>query len=408
MRDSSATGHTTHNPDSATLAWRLREAAGMLATSHARVLVADDQQDVVAALRMLLRGAGLEVDPATSVQEVRHRLDSQTYDLVLMDLNYARDTTSGREGLDLLAEIHQRDRLLPVIVMTGWGSIDTAVEAMRRGARTFVHKPWDNHTLTETVCREIEEGHAQRQSDKLAATEQADAQAIQRALLPATLPSVSGVGLAARWEPAKAFGGDCYDALRLTDTHLAISIADVCGKGLPAALLMSNLLASLRAFAASERSPREVVTSVNRALCRQKDLRRFVTLFYALYDSTTRVLSYTNAGHNPPLVLRRDGSCERLATGGTVTGIFDEGTFEEGRVTLDPGDRLVLYTDGITEARSANGDGDEFDDAGLLQTLARCRHLDAQSIVDAVFDDVGAFAGGRLQDDATAVVATIE
>ena len=314
----------------------------MLASSHPRVLVADDQQDVVAALRMLLRGAGLEVDPATSVQEVRHRLDSQTYDLVLMDLNYARDTTSGREGLDLLTEIRERDRLLPVIVMTGWGSIDTAVEAMRRGARTFVHKPWDNHTLTETVCREIEEGHALRQSDKLAANEQADAKAIQRALLPATLPSMSGVGLAARWEPALAFGGDCYDALRLTETHLAISIADVCGKGLPAALLMSNLLASLRAFAASERSPRDVVTSVNRALCRQKDLRRFVTLFYALYDSTTRVLTYTNAGHNPTLVIRKNGSCERLAIGGTVTGIFDEGTFDEGRVTLEPGDRLVL------------------------------------------------------------------
>ena len=378
----------------------------MLATSQPRVLVADDQQDVVAALRMLLRGAGLEVDPATSVQEVRHRLDSQTYDLVLMDLNYARDTTSGREGLDLLTEIRERDRLLPVIVMTGWGSIDTAVEAMRRGARTFVHKPWDNHSLTETVCREIEEGHAQRHSDKLAANEQADAQAIQRALLPAALPSVAGVGLAARWEPALAFGGDCYDALRLTDTHLAISIADVCGKGLPAALLMSNLLASLRAFAASERAPRDVVTSVNRALCRQKDLRRFVTLFYALYDSTTRVLTYTNAGHNPPLVLRRDGSCERLPIGGTVTGIFDEGTFEEGKVTLEPGDRLVLYTDGITEARSATGD--EFEDTGLLRTLERCRHLDSQSMVDALFSDVASFAGGHLQDDATAVIAAIE
>jgi phosphoserine phosphatase RsbU/P len=377
----------------------------MLAISHPRVLVADDQQDVVAALRMLLRDAGLDVDPATSVQEVRHRLDSQTYDLVLMDLNYARDTTSGREGLDLLTEIRERDRLLPVIVMTGWGSIDTAVEAMRRGARTFVHKPWDNHSLTETVCREIEEGQAQRQSDRLAASEQADAQAIQRALLPAMLPSMAGVGLAARWEPALAFGGDCYDALRLTDTHLAISIADVCGKGLPAALLMSNLLASLRAFAASERAPRDVVTSVNRALCRQKDLRRFVTLFYALYDSTTRVLTYTNAGHNPPLVLRRDGSCERLPIGGTVTGIFDEGTFEEGTVTLAPGDRLVLYTDGITEARSASGD--EFEDVGLLRTLDRCRHLDAQSMVDTIFGDVGAFAGGRLQDDATAVVAAI-
>jgi sigma-B regulation protein RsbU (phosphoserine phosphatase) len=322
-----------------------------------------------------------------------------------MDLNYARDTTSGREGLDLLTEIHARDRLLPVIVMTGWGSIDTAVEAMRRGARTFVHKPWDNHSLTETVCREIEEGHALRQSDKLAANEHADAQAIQRALLPPALPSLSGVSLAARWEPALAFGGDCYDAIRLTDSRLAISIADVCGKGLPAALLMSNLLASLRAFATSERSPRDVVSSVNRALCRQKDLRRFVTLFYALYDSATRVLTYTNAGHNPPLVLRRTGSCERLASGGTVTGIFDEGTYEEGRVALDPGDRLVLFTDGITEARSV--DGDEFDDSGLLRTLDRCRHLDAQSMVDTIFNEVGAFAGGRLQDDATAVVAAI-
>jgi sigma-B regulation protein RsbU (phosphoserine phosphatase) len=326
--------------------------------------------------------------------------------LVLMDLNYARDTTSGREGLDLLTEIHERDRLLPVIVMTGWGSIDTAVEAMRRGARTFVHKPWDNHTLTETVCREIVEGHALRQSDKLAANEQADAQAIQRALLPAALPSMPGIGLAARWEPAQAFGGDCYDAIRLSETHLAISIADVCGKGLPAALLMSNLLASLRAFAASERAPREVVSSVNRALCRQKDLRRFVTLFYALYDSMTRTLTYTNAGHNPPLVLRRDGSCERLPVGGTVTGIFDESAYDEGKVTLEPGDRLVLYTDGITEARSEAGD--EFDDTGLLKTLERCRRLDAHTMVEAVFKDVGAFAGGRLQDDATAMVVAIE
>jgi sigma-B regulation protein RsbU (phosphoserine phosphatase) len=168
---------------------------------------------------------------------------------------------------------------------------------------------------------------------------------------------------------------------------------------------MSNLLASLRAFATSQRSPRDIVSSVNRALCRQKDLRRFVTLFYALYDSTTRVLTYTNAGHNPPLVLRQDGTCERLPLGGTVTGIFDEGTYEEGKVVLEPGDRLVLFTDGITEARSESGD--EFDDTGLLRTLDRCRHLDAQSMVDAIFNEVGAFAGGRLQDDATAVVAAI-
>lgn len=384
---------------------RLETTGGVEAADRPRVLVADDQSDVVAALRLLLRSAGLDVDPATSVQEVRQRLDAQAYDLVLMDLNYARDTTSGREGLDLLAEIHARDRLLPVIVMTGWGSIDTAVEAMRRGARTFVHKPWDNQALTDTVRREIEDGHALKRADTLASTEQADAQAIQRALLPAALPSLPGCDLAARWEPAAAFGGDCYDAVRLTDTHLAISIADVCGKGLPAALLMSNLLASLRAFAAPERAPRDVVSSTNRALCRHRDLRRFVTLFYAVYNTSTRLLTYTNAGHNPPVVACPDGSVVRLTTGGMVTGIFEEATYGESSVTLKPGDRLVLFTDGITEARSAAGA--EFDDEGLLRVVARHPPGDAKFLVGAIFDEVAAFTGGRLQDDATAVVAAI-
>jgi DNA-binding NtrC family response regulator len=114
------------------------------AMASRRVLIADDQPDIVAALRLLLRGAGLDTDTASSVQEVRDLLSVRSYDLLLMDLNYARDTTSGREGLELLSEVHARDRLLPIIVMTGWGSIETAVDAMRRGARTFVHKPWEN------------------------------------------------------------------------------------------------------------------------------------------------------------------------------------------------------------------------------------------------------------------------
>lgn len=354
---------------------------------------------------MLLRDAGLHVDPATSIQEVRHCISAATYDLVLMDLNYARDTTSGSEGLDLLTEIHSRDRLLPVIVMTGWGSIETAVEAMRRGARTFVHKPWDNQALTKAVWREIEEGHALRRADALASTEQADARAIQRALLPSALPSMPGCGLAARWVPAAAFGGDCYDALRLTESHLAISIADVCGKGLPAALVMSNLLASLRAFAAPDRAPREVVASTNRALCRHKDLRRFVTLFYGVYNATSRVLSYTNAGHNPPLVLRADGSCERLTTGGVVTGIFDESPYEQAAVGLAPGDRVLLFTDGITEAQSPAGS--EFDEAGLLRTAQRHRGRGAPALVSAIFDEVTTFAGGPLHDDATVVVMDV-
>ena len=121
---------------------RLDRRVRVALASNPRVLVADDQPDVIAALRLLLRGAGLDADAASSIQDVRDRLNDRAYDLLLMDLNYARDTTSGAEGLDLLTEVHARDRHLPIVVMTGWGSIDTAVEAMRRGARAFVPKPW--------------------------------------------------------------------------------------------------------------------------------------------------------------------------------------------------------------------------------------------------------------------------
>src|SRR5262245_41722928 len=157
-----------------------------------RVLIADDQPDVVAALRLLLRGAGLDTDAACSVQEVRDRLSAKNYDLLLMDLNYARDTTSGREGLELLSEVHERDRLLPIIVMTGWGSIETAVEAMRRGARTFVHKPWENASLAETVTRELDDAAAPRRVGAIASREREDARLIQRALLPPAMPTVPG------------------------------------------------------------------------------------------------------------------------------------------------------------------------------------------------------------------------
>ena len=193
-----------------------------------------------------------------------------------------------------------------------------------------------------------ERWQSRRHTDALASRERVEAQAIQRALLPAVLPEFIGCELAVRWQPASAFGGDCYDAIRLSETTLALSIADVCGKGLPAALVMSSLQASVRAFALTDSTPRAVVSQLNQALCRNVDLRRFVTFFYGVYDSTTRCLTYSNAGHNPPAIVRADGSVVRLAAGGMVVGMIDVATYEQGEVRLDPGDRLVLFTDGIT------------------------------------------------------------
>jgi sigma-B regulation protein RsbU (phosphoserine phosphatase) len=380
-------------------------AAVTMDTTAPRVLVADDQADVVTALRLLLRGAGITVDPATSVQEVRDRLGAAPYDLLLMDLNYDRDTTSGREGLELLAEVQARDRLLPVVVMTGWSSVDTAVEAMRRGARAYVCKPWNNDDLAMVVRREIDAGRESRTLDARATREREDAKAVQRALLPSSLPSLPGCQLATRWEPASTFGGDCYDALRLTDTRLAFSIADVCGKGLPAALLMANFQASLRAFTSPTATPRAVVTSVNRALCRHMALGRFVTFFYGVYDAGSRALRFTNAGHNPPFLIRADGTVMRLATGGMVAGIYDGAVYDSAEVTLEPGDRLVLFTDGLTEARSA--DGVELGDDGLLEVITGAANLDASGLVAGIFEHVHTFANAPLEDDATAVVLTV-
>lgn len=371
-----------------------------------RVLVADDQTDILQALRLLLVDAGCEPELVNSVDAVDDRIGSTAYDLLLMDLNYTRDTTSGREGLDLLDRVHARDPALPIVVMTGWGSIETAVEAMRRGARSFVQKPWEDHTLIEVVQREIEDGQAVRRRDARLAREQEDARLIQRALLPASMPELPGCQITARWTPASGIGGDCYDVLRFSDTRLGLSIADVVGKGLPAALLMSNLQAAVRAFATVDVEPHALCASVNRLLCRNISAGKFVTFCYAVVDIGARQVRYANAGHFPPVLVRRDGQTERLVSTGLVLGVSADWTYATGSVELAPGDRLVCFTDGITEAVSDQGD--EFGDEGLIETIRRHRAEPVDALARAVSDAVSDWTGGVLQDDATLIVLAID
>ena len=367
-----------------------------------RILIADDQPDLLDALKLLLKGQGIEYDAVTSPDAALDALESRPFDLVLMDLNYTGDTTSGREGIDLLARVQQFDRLLPVIVMTGWGSVDLAVEAMRRGVRDFVQKPWDNAHLLATLRQEIAAGRARRLEDAAERRELAEALKIQQRLLPQQVPQIDGWELAVSWQPASGVGGDCFDTIRFGDTRLALTIADVVGKGIPAALLMSNLQAAVRAFASEAIDPQALCHQVNRILCGNIAEGRFISFFYCVLDATAGTLTYTNAGHYLPMLVRADGTVDRLGIGGPVLGVVGEADYEQAQVSLGPGDRIVLFTDGLTEARDAADR--EFGEERLLRAAVAHRACSAPALQARLTAEVAAFTGGQLQDDATLMV----
>ena len=374
-------------------------------TRSARVLVADDQADILEALRWLLTGEGYEPVFVSSTEAVLDKLRADKFDLLLMDLNYSRDTTSGREGLDLIPRVLAVAPEIPIVVMTGWGSIDTAVEAMRQGARSFVQKPWEESTLLEIIEREITEARAERRRDRKQERDFEEARLIQRGLLPTAFPQVPGIDVAFSWQPADGVGGDCFDTIGF-GRAIGVSVADIAGKGLPAALLMSNLQAAVRAFAQDAAAPSSICASVNRLLCRNMAPGRFATFFYARIDGAARRLVYSNAGHNPPLHIATNGTLTTLSVGGMVLGVFPDTGYDQAELPLSRGDRLVFYTDGITEARDANGE--EYGEERLMAIALDTRSQSADAMKTALLDDVNAFTGGKFEDDATLIVVGVD
>jgi len=370
-----------------------------------RTLIADDQPDVLEALRLLLKGEGYQTEAVTTPSDVIEALKTHDFDLLLMDLNYARDTTSGQEGLDLLSRVQAVDSTLPIVVMTAWGSVELAVEAMRRGVRDFVLKPWENNRLLSILRTQIEMGHALRETQlikKEQERELVEARTIQRRLLPTEIPQIEGYKIAGAWRPARTVSGDYFDVLSFRDSKAALCIADVSGKGMPAALLMSNVQAAVHAFASETVSPSEMCAKVNRVVSSSTGEDKFITFFYGIVDAEQKKLVYTNAGHNAGMLLRRDGSLVRLEPGGAVLGPFPSWNYKHEEIELRAGDRLLLFTDGVTELRSSAGD--EFGEDRLIELLIENRELEAEALRDLIVEAVVSFGGGEFQDDATLLV----
>ncbi len=313
-----------------------------------RVLVGDDQLDVLEALRLLLKGAGHKTVTVDSPNALLSAARADSFDLILMDLNYARDTTSGQEGLDLLASLQAQQNGAPIVVMTAWGSIDLAVEAMRRGAADFVQKPWDNMRLLATLDKQVAQV-------KRARSEMEIARNVQQKLFPRKGVAFQDVEYDGRCAPAREVSGDYYDFLELGPGRLGIVLADVSGKGVPAALLMANLQACFRMQTESGgREPSALLQSINRLFFDSTSPENFATLFFGDYDAATH----------------------RMRT-------------------------LVLFTDGVTEAESAKGD--DFGDARLEAVLKSARGEHPDAIIDKVIGAVQSFSAGQQEDDITVV-----
>jgi phosphoserine phosphatase RsbU/P len=287
-----------------------------------------------------------------------------------------------------------------------------AVETMRNGVNDFILKPWDNAKLLQTLQAQLAAGRARRreqdlqsQRDEAQARELAAALEIQRSLLPSEIPQLRGCELATAWRPVRNVSGDFFNVLAFSEQAAGFCIGDVAGKGMPAALVMSNAQALVKVFAAARTEPRQLCEQVNLALCSKLSTGKFVTFFYAVFDAASRRLRYTNAGHNPPLLMRRDGASAWLHEGGAVLGVFSEGAFQQGELQLAAGDRVVLYTDGLTEA--VNAQGEEFGEDRLQRLVAELRHQSADELQKRLMREVGEFCGDEFRDDATLLVLAV-
>jgi serine phosphatase RsbU (regulator of sigma subunit) len=301
------------------------------------------------------------------------------------------------------------------ITLAGTPAPDGRSRPLRVDDRTVGHVHYDAgvpEELAGLVCASLEmtlRGAHQHASRARAAQELAIGRDIQRSLLPRRFPDIDGWRFAADYEPAREVGGDLYDVFRLrgSGADLALLIADVTGKGVPAALLMADTKALLHAAADNAGDPADALSRVNRILTLERHSSLFVTAALAEVDSDTGALRLASAGHEPPLLVGAGGKVEQIRAGGPILGAFAGASYDLGNCQVAPGESVVLYTDGITDTRDEGGAF--YGERRLLALLADLGGLEPEDLRAAVLDDVRSFRGqAEVFDDLTILVARRE
>jgi len=284
------------------------------------------------------------------------------------------------------------------LIAVGWKF--SFVVTLAFGIPLFLYHRTKEHLERRNVelQQKVERGTARLEMQE---AELQRAREIQQSLLPRNIPQIPGFEIAGAWQPASTVSGDYYDVLPLGDHKLGICIADVSGKGVSAALLMANVQAAVRAYANESESPAQVCGKVNRLLCENIATGKFVTFLYGILDGDERSFQYCNAGHLYPILVSR-GSVGMLEQGGAVLGVFPAWTYEDSVIDLMAGDRLLLFTDGITEASDTNGQ--EFEETRIAAFAKANATLSASELDNRLLAQVTDFCGAHFQDDATLLV----
>jgi phosphoserine phosphatase RsbU/P len=367
--------------------------------NQVRIFVCDDQMEVREALRLLLKSNGYTVETFPGPAELLEAAGRTAASAILLDMNYTRDTTSGAEGLELIARLKDLRTPASLIAMTAWGDISLAVEAMRRGASDFVEKPWSNDRLLQTVAKWC-------MSQAVGNSDLASARRVQHSLLPKGTAEHAGLDFACRFLPAREVSGDYYDFFEKRPGHFGFVVADVSGKGVPAAMLMANLQALFRSHnLADEDGPCSVLRKVNRQFHESTSPESFATAFYADLDESTRRLTFINCGHPPALLRKRSGEVRQLEAGAMLLGAFAAWDAAPETVGLEPGDRLLVYSDGAVEAQSAAGE--EFGEERLLRLFESTAEDAPKAALEKLEQAIQQHSGVSLFDDCTLFLAAV-